>query len=200
MKKILIVLMACGMILTFGSFAGAAPVSDVINAPTGYFVPTDAQKWDSGYWRWYDEDWGWSHNAIAGPITSAELGISAFDVDYAGGERDIIYAWENSQNGGAGDWVALGELAGGNAIWQFTKFTLSSDFYDDIINGLQVKIDIDSTHTSDTWAVTLAKSVLSVDGGGFPDPDPDPVPEPATMLLLGGGLAGLGVLRRKFRR
>ncbi|MFH1027572.1 MAG: PEP-CTERM sorting domain-containing protein, partial [Pseudomonadota bacterium] len=64
----------------------------------------------------------------------------------------------------------------------------------------KIEVDIDSTHNYESWALTLAKSVLSIDGGIIPDPDPDPVPEPSTMILLGAGLAGLFFARRKSQK
>ena len=72
-----------------------AATVDVVEAPTGFFVPTDAQKYDSPYYRYVSEDWGWVHNAIAGVITSAELLIAAFDVDYSLGELDEIFAMDD---------------------------------------------------------------------------------------------------------
>jgi PEP-CTERM motif len=37
-------------------------------------------------------------------------------------------------------------------------------------------------------------------GQNGPISAPHPVPEPATMLLVGGGLAGLAIFRRKFKK
>ena len=55
-------------------------------------------------------------------------------------------------------------------------------------------------NNSDIWAVALAKSVLSVDGGEIGSPEPGVgVPEPATMLLLGFGLAGLAGFKKRFK-
>lgn len=200
MKKKLLSLILGVMVFGFGSFGYAAPIADVIQTPTDYFVPTDGQKYDSPYYRFMDEDWGWTHNAIpADSYTSATLNISAFDVDWyesASGEHDIIYARNN-----VGIMVSLGELAGATDIWSYTDFDLPLvDFDTAIFAGLEVWMDIDSNDTG-SWAVTLAKSVLSLDGGEIPGPNPGAVPEPATMLLLGSGLLGLGVfVRRRFKK
>ena len=190
MKKILFVVL--GMLLMFGTLANAAVTTDVIQYPTGYFVDVDANKYDSPYYRWYGDDWGWTHNAIGGSITSATLNISAFDVDYSYGERDAIYAYDD------GTKTLLGYLAGGNDIWSYTTFALGASFYNDIASGLMVWMEIDST--DDGWAVTLAKSALSIDGGTLPNPNPNPVPEPATLLLFGVGLVGVGIARRLRRQ
>jgi hypothetical protein len=111
-----------------GSIAQAA-VIDVVQAPTDYFVPDDALKYEAPYYKWYGEDWSWSHAAIGGAITNAWLMISAFDVDASSGEVDEIWVDDN------GTPVKLGNLAGANDIWNFTWFTLPSNLFDDISNG-----------------------------------------------------------------
>lgn len=169
---------------------GASAATDIKQYATGYFVDVDANKYNDPYYRWHDGDWGWTHGAIGGSPTTATLSISAFDVD-APSEVDNIYALDS------GTWTLLGSLGGGSDIWSYTTFTLGSNFYDDIASGLQVKVDIDSTHTYNFWALTLAKSVLVVDGGTLPPPVPG-IPEPETyaMLLAGLGLLGLAARRR----
>lgn len=182
--------------------ANAVPVTDVQNygnnTATEYFVDVDANKYNSPYYRWWDEDWGWTHDAIAGSFTSIVLDISAFDVDWSFGERDIISIWDGSS------WLNFGDLAGANDIWAFTTIDLSGFAWAEaqVNAGLQVAMDIDATHNYDFWAVTLAKAVLTVDGGSqacVPTPGVPCVsaPEPTILALLGLGLAGFGVSRRR---
>lgn len=195
MKTKLLPIVIMGMVLSLLNLGGLAEaaVVDTIQYPTGYFVDSDANKTAWPYYRWYGDDWGWTHNPIAGPITSATLNISAYDVDYVSGERDIIYAYDN------GVMTSLGYLTGADNAWSYATFALGSSFFDDIANGLQVYMVIDSTQ--EAWAVTLAKSVLEVDGGTLPPPAPNPsVPVPAPLLLLGSGLVGLAGWTRKSRK
>jgi hypothetical protein len=168
----------------------AVPVTDTVQTPTGYFVPTDAQKFDSPYYRGNGQDWSWTHSAIATPFTTATLNISAFDVDASSGEVDNIYAYDGATA------VLLGTLAGGNNIWSFTNFNLGANFFDDIANGLQVSIGIDQLNRG--WFVTLAKSSLSLDDSGLPTPTPG-VPEPSTWAMMILGFAGVGFMAYRRR-
>jgi hypothetical protein len=36
--------------------ASAAAIIDTVQAPTGYFVPTDADKYNWPYYRWHGDD------------------------------------------------------------------------------------------------------------------------------------------------
>ena len=189
-RNLLIAALSATAISAIAGAASAAAITDTIQTPTGFFVPTDAQKTDAPYYRGNGQDWGWTHNAIAGAITSAELNISAFDVDAASGEVDNIYAYDN------GVATLLGSLAGGDNVWAFSNFVLGANFYDDINAGLQVFMTIDNNNAG--WFVTLGKSSLSIDGGALPPPTPG-VPEPATwaLMLLGFGAAGAALRSRR---
>ena len=191
MKKALVVLAAMVMVFGLSMGAFAANYVETIEFPTEFFVPNETQTYNDPYYRWWDEDWGWQHTAVDPTgATTATLWISAWDVD-APSEVDIISIFDGT------NWVDLGSLLGNNNAWGYTTFNVFP-YLPAITSGLQVKINIDSTHTEDWWAVTLAKSVLTLDEGTPPGPGPGPVPEPATLILLGIGLAGMATLRKKF--
>ena len=187
--------LTAAMLLCFTTGMANAAV-DVAEAPTGFFVPSEAEQYDSPYYRTASQDWGWTHGAIAAGFTSASLNISAYDVDTDGKggasppEVDNIYAFNGTS------WELLGSLQGFGDVWEFTTFNLGSQFFDEITNGLQVRIDIDANN--DGWQVTLAKSTLTTDGSNPGNPNPGgAVPEPATWAMMIGGLGLVGLQMRR---
>lgn len=181
--------------LALGLSATSFAATDTIDASSGqagtYFTPTDADKYDSPYYRGFGEDWGWTHNAIGGTITDAVLGISAFDVDHPQ-EVDRIELYNNDTS----SWDFLGDLTGTNDEWEFTEFTLGSSWFDEIGAGLQVRMLI-SVGTSSGWIVSLAKSQLAYNGGTIGNPNPGQVPVPAALFMFAPALLGFLGLRRK---
>ncbi|WP_246831265.1 VPLPA-CTERM sorting domain-containing protein [Pseudotabrizicola formosa] len=167
----------------------SAATVDVVEAPSGFFVPDPSLVYSGTYWRGADQDWSWTHGAIAAGFTTASLLISAFDVDFEFGEFDEIFAMDD------GVWVSLGLLAGASDVFAFTEFDLASNFFDDIAEGLNVRIDIDTGNSG--WLVTLSKSVITTDGAAPPPPDPGVVPLPAAGWLMLAGLGGLAAVRRR---
>jgi hypothetical protein len=194
LKNTMTLVGALSLGLSFQTFAATTDTLDSASPGPGstYWTPSDAQKTSSPYYRWNGQDWGWQHNAIAGTITTASLNISAYDVD-APSENDEIYAYNND----SASWDLLGSLSGASNIWSFTSFNLGASWFDEIALGLQVKMIIDADNNS--WAVSLAKSSLSVDGGTIPNPNPNAVPIPAAALLFGPALLGFVGLRRKIK-
>lgn len=184
------------------SAAMAAPITDVQeysnNSGTEYFVDSDANKSLQPFYRSESQDWEWIHAPLAGLFNSIKLSISAYDVDFAQGERDSISVFDGTS------WLNLGFLAGGNDVWAFTDFDLSGYSWaqSQINTGLKVRMDIDQAGTG--WYVTLGKSTLTVNGGDLACVPTPGVPctsiqvsEPGMFGLFGLAFAGLLLRRRK---
>ena len=193
--------------------ATAVPFTDVQeysnNTATEWFVENHDHQMDDDYWRFKDQDWGWTHNAISGTFSSIVLDISAYDVDFYQrpsssliGERDMLSVFTGTS------WFDLGLLSGSHDTWDFNTFDLSGYSWaqGQVNAGLQVRVDIDTA--DEEWRLTLGKAALTVDGGHLecvPTPGvpctnaPNPVPAPSTLLLLGAGLIGT-VYSRKLKK
>lgn len=187
---------AISAVCAAGALFGASPALadvDIVEAPTGFFAPGTGATTDPPYYRWHDEDWGWTHGAIGGPIASASLFISAYDVDFS--EIDNIYGYDN------GVFTLIGSLTQtGSEEFSYTEFGLGANWFDDIAGGLSLWVDIDSTHDEDFWALTLGKSVLTTNGTTPPPPTPGAIPEPSTWLLMILGFGAIGGIMRARKR
>ncbi len=123
---------------------------------------------------------GWSIMNSGANINLAEFGNEKFANDTWSG----LYQTTAVEGASLGD-LALGvRLDGGSFTWAF-NFILDAPFNSDL--PLQVGYyDGFSGGSSNPAQTRMSQPSNSV-------------PEPGTLLLLGGGLVGLGMLKRKFR-
>jgi hypothetical protein len=113
-----------------------------------------------------------------------------FNVDVTINGSNVYSVFHTGDEGG---WTL-----GGNWWGEDWYYNLENVDLDTLLLGDLVEVRLTAADCS--WWGHGGYAYLDGFGSTYIPPVDNPVPEPATMLLLGGGLLGLGGLRRKLRK
>ena len=133
---------------------------------------------------------------FAGPI--GDPGMSQISVTYEGGAQFTFGGVDLTSNSAGGTtYTIAGFLNGGQAFTPFTVRIDSINTFESRLFSSLANVNIDRlTITGDPARGTTSFNIdnIRAGGAGFA------APEPASLLLLGAGLAGLGIWRQKAAR
>jgi PEP-CTERM motif len=141
-----------------------------------------------------DNSWtfNYTHNLVFTPpaesITSATITLSHKENNTQNPNNELWIMY-------SGTATKLGNLDFSNSDWVDQVFPVPASLYPSLPTGLwslNITLSEETNGADDLW---IDKSVLSVDY--VPDPPPAPVPEPTTLLLLGTGLVGVWIFRKR---